>query len=148
MHIRHLIEHGEFSIINKMNNGLFIMNNHKPTVRLHLWLEIDNDVFFGYGRAQLLENIAKYGSLKKAAENMGMSYRAAWGKIKKTEAVLGRPLLAKNGSNREGYQLTAFGNELKEKYSFWFEKVEQGALQTAEEIFPWLSRPYKDKKSE
>ncbi|HPA15898.1 MAG TPA: LysR family transcriptional regulator, partial [Desulfobacterales bacterium] len=134
--------------INRINLGSLIMDNHKPIVRLHLWLEENNDVFFGFGRAQLLENIARYGSLKKAAESLGMSYRAAWGKIKKTEAVLGCQLLAKSGSNREGYRLTAFGNELKDKYSFWFKKVEQDALKTAEEIFPWLSKPYQDKKPE
>ena len=119
------------------------MEQCNPTVRLHIWLETDRGVFFGSGRAQLLKNIEKYGSLKKAAENMGMSYRAAWGKIRKTEDILGYKLIAKTGRNRR-YQLTEFGKELTENFQFWFDRVEQDALRDAEEIFPWSIKTYKD----
>ena len=39
---------------------------------------------------------------------MGISYRGAWGKIKKTEEVIGQKLITKD-SNKEGYRLTEFG---------------------------------------
>jgi molybdate transport system regulatory protein len=61
----------------------------RPVVRLHLWLETEKGVFFGLGRLKLLEQIQSGRSLKGAAESLGMSYRAAWGKIKNTEDVLG-----------------------------------------------------------
>ena len=48
-----------------------------PTVRMHLWLELGESVYFGMGRAMLLDRIEEYGSLRKAAESLGMSYRAA-----------------------------------------------------------------------
>jgi len=51
---------------------------HHPTIRLRLWLENQGELFFGIGRAQLLFNIQSHGSIKKAAQSMGMSYRAAW----------------------------------------------------------------------
>ena len=83
-----------------------------PTIRLHLWLETDDGLFFGYGRAQLLEKIEEYGSLKKAADSLGMSYRAAWGKIKASEATLGIPLIVQSSSKRKGCQLTSDGKAL------------------------------------
>jgi molybdate transport system regulatory protein len=122
------------------------MNKHKPTIRLHLWLETDNGLFFGAGRAQLLKNIDEYGSLKKASEKMKMSYRAAWGKIKKTEEILGVKLVNKVGTNRKGYQLTKFGKEFMEKFMLWFDHVEKEAFNQAEQIFSLSLKSYNDKK--
>jgi hypothetical protein len=48
-----------------------------PIMRLHLWLETEEGFFFGMGRAQLLAMIAKHGSLRRAAEELCMSCRAA-----------------------------------------------------------------------
>lgn len=59
----------------------------------------------------LLSKVQQHGSLKKAADEMGMSYRAAWGKIKKSEEILGIRLIEQSGSKREGYQLTDSGKE-------------------------------------
>jgi molybdate transport system regulatory protein len=109
-----------------------------PTMRLHLWLETGDGLFFGFGRTQLLEKIDQYGSLKRAAEEMGMSYRAAWGKIMKTEEVLGFKVIERAGSsNKAGYHLTESGKMLLEKFKFWFDEVEKNALTKAAEIFPW-----------
>ncbi len=119
------------------------MEKDNPTVRLHIWLETDSGVIFGSGRAQLLDNIEKYGSLKKAAENMGMSYRAAWGKIRKTEDILGYKLIVKTGKNKR-YQLSEDGKELTEKFRVWLDKVEQEALREAREIFPWSTVVFKE----
>ena len=116
----------------------------EPTLRLHLWLEDGEGVFFGAGRAQLLAGIEEHGSLRKAAEDLGMSYRAAWGKIKKTEELLGVKLIVQNGCKRGGHHLTADGRQLKEKYFHWFNAVERAALDKAREIFPWLVKSYRD----
>jgi molybdate transport system regulatory protein len=109
-----------------------------PTMRLHLWLETEDGLFFGFGRTHLLEKIDQYGSLKRAAEEMGMSYRAAWGKIMKTEEVLGFRIIERSGpSNKAGYQLTEAGKMLLDKFKLWFDLVEKNALAKAAEIFPW-----------
>lgn len=118
------------------------MENQHPTVRLHIWLETDSGMFFGTGRAMLLEGIDRHGSLKKAAAEMGMSYRAAWGKIKQSEKLLGVQLVEKAGNKREGYRLTGYGKMLKEKFTIWFEAVEKEALSKANEIFPWPAQSY------
>ncbi len=49
-----------------------------------VWLEKDGAVF-GEGLCDLLSLIEKTGSIASAALEMGMSYRAAWGKIKAAE---------------------------------------------------------------
>ncbi len=118
------------------------MDSHNPTIRLHLWLEGGEGVFFGYGRLLLLDRIEICGSLKKASEELGMSYRAAWGKIKQTEQVLGFQLMERVGSRRSGYRLTEAGRIVRDKYFEWFNKVEQDARIRAEEIFPWKSKSF------
>jgi molybdate transport system regulatory protein len=116
-----------------------------PTIRLHLWLETDEGVFFGAGRALLLAKIEEHGSLKKAAEDLGMSYRAAWGKIRATEKVLGFRLIAQNGCKKGGLRLTEHGLLFKKKFSLWFQEVEKEALRKAREIFPWPVKSYEEK---
>jgi molybdate transport system regulatory protein len=107
----------------------------RPRVRLRMWLETDDGLFVGMGRAQLLANIAEHGSLKKASEKLGMSYRAAWGKLRESERVLGVQLVARRGRPRDGQELTAFGAVLAERYLRWFAAVEAEALRQAKEIF-------------
>ncbi|MFO8085395.1 MAG: LysR family transcriptional regulator [Desulfobacterales bacterium] len=109
----------------------------QPIIRLHLWLETDNGLFFGLGRMKILKCIQDGQSLKGAAESLGMSYRAAWGKIKKTEKVIGVKLIEKKGGNRSGYQLTRRGAELMKLFDQWFEEVECFALKRAKELLPF-----------
>lgn len=116
----------------------------KPTLRLNIWIEDDGELLFGSGRAQLLLKIREYGSLKKAAEAMGISYRAAWGKLKKTEEVLGEPLVEKYGGNRAGYSLSPLGERLMAAYAQWFDEVERFAVDRAEELLPWHLRMFEE----
>jgi molybdate transport system regulatory protein len=109
----------------------------RPVMRMRLWLETPEGLFFGLGRAQLLQKVSEHGSLKKAADDLGMSYRAAWGKIKKTEEILGLRLIEQGGSKREGYHLTETGRSLMEGFLAWFDDVERNALERARERLPW-----------
>ena len=113
------------------------MERRTATVRVQLWLETSDGLLFGVGRALLLAKIEEFGSLKKAADDLGMSYRAAWGKIKETEKILGDKLIVQPGTKREGYQLTELGHSLKEEFMCWFEQVEEEAIKKAKERFPW-----------
>jgi len=119
------------------------MKNLKGKIRLHLWIESNAGMMLGLGRTQLIDNIEKHGSLQTAAKKMGISYRAAWGRIKKTEEVLGYKLLEKTSG---GYKLTELGKEINNKFKAWFDKVEDYALKEAKEIFPWVSTSYKDEE--
>ena len=119
-----------------------------PVVRVHIWLEKGKGLSFGLGRMQLLEAIERLGSLKAAAESLGMSYRAAWGKIKGSEDLLGQPLIEKLGGNRSGYTLTDFGRRISECYRIWFRTVELTAVHEAERLFPFQTRSFGQALSE
>lgn len=113
-------------------------------LRINLWLENDDgQFFFGMGRYVLLEQVNECGSLKQAAETLGMSYRAAWGKMKQAEEMLGAPLIEKHGSNRAGYKLTQLGYDLMIRYKNWLKDVEVFALEKAKEHMGWSVLPYK-----
>ncbi|MGI8925065.1 MAG: winged helix-turn-helix domain-containing protein [Tepidiformaceae bacterium] len=61
--------------------------------RLKLWLERDGRLVMSDYRVRLLEVVGETGSLAQAAEQMHLSYRRAWGKVKELEANLGLPLV-------------------------------------------------------
>lgn len=73
---------------------------------------------FGDGLAQLLQEIGKRGSINRAAAALKMSYREAWGRIKKAEDRLGIALLIKQigGDEGGGAQLTPGAQELLRRY--------------------------------
>lgn len=112
-------------------------DSQDAVVRVHIWLQSSDGVAFGLGRLMLLEAIEESGSLKSAAERLGMSYRAAWGKLKSSEEALGQPLVEKTGGNRSGYTLTPYGRQLTDCFRQWFHDVEATALTRARELFPF-----------
>ena len=115
-----------------MNDDLL---DDQTVVRLHLWLERGGDTLMGLGRLQLLERVDSEGSLKRAAESLGMSYRAAWGKIKRSEEVFGVQLLGQAGAGRTGSCLTEAGRAMAAAFRRWFAEVEAYALAHGREIF-------------
>ena len=46
--------------------------NSKATLRLRVWIEQENETYIGIGSTLLLQHIEKLGSLRKAAEELGM----------------------------------------------------------------------------
>ncbi len=85
------------------------------TYRLNgrLWLETDDGRFLGIGRLELLEQIAALGSISKAAQAMGMSYKRAWDLVSSMNAQAVSPLVATQtgGSRGGGAAVTAAGHE-------------------------------------
>jgi len=83
-----------------------------------MWAERDGRVIFGDGRARLLNLIAETGSLRKAAKEMGMSYRHAWGVIREMNESAGEPLVvSERGGNRGGSTvLTPLAGDLLADY--------------------------------
>ncbi|MBI9080768.1 MAG: LysR family transcriptional regulator [Pseudodesulfovibrio sp.] len=118
------------------------LSSDSPTMRMHLWFETEEGVLFGLGRLQLLRQIENCGSLKAAAEKLGMSYRGAWGKIKTTEELIGRKLIEKAGCRRAGYQLTPFGSVVANSFDTWFREVESFALVKSHELLPFSLEKY------
>ncbi|MGD8766050.1 MAG: LysR family transcriptional regulator [Desulfobacteraceae bacterium] len=74
----------------------------------------DNNIIIGKGRAEILENIEKTGSINQAAKMMKMSYKAVWSKIKTTEKHMNTCIV--HTDRKEGSRLSGDGKELLEKY--------------------------------
>ncbi|TVM16453.1 ModE family transcriptional regulator [Oceanidesulfovibrio indonesiensis] len=117
-----------------------------PVIRLRLWLETEEGVMLGLGRLLLLEAIRDEGSLKRAAERLGMSYRAAWGKLKTTEEALEQPLLEKTSGGR-GFTLTPFAADLVTRFRTLYNEVEQKAASSAPDVLPFKAHRYGDDAS-
>ena len=93
--------------------------NEEPSVIFEpaykLWLETKDGYVFGQGVLALLQGIQEMGTLSGAAEALGMSYRHAWGLIKKVERRIGKPLLRTRKGGKlggGGAELTPTGQEL------------------------------------
>ncbi len=88
-------------------------------IRSKVWIIDDhNHVVFGLGRLRILEAVKRCGSIKAAAEELRMSYRAMWGRIRATEKRLGQPLLVRNigGATGGGSELTPLAETLIKKF--------------------------------
>jgi molybdate transport system regulatory protein len=90
----------------------------KGRPRIKLWVVFGDRVKFGEGRAELLEAVERLGSLKKAVERMGMSYRAAWGYFRELERAAGIDLLERHpgGGPAGGTRLTPAGRRFVRQY--------------------------------
>jgi molybdate transport system regulatory protein len=85
------------------------------TYRLNgrLWLESEDGRFLGIGRLELLEHIAALGSISKAAQAMGMSYKRAWDLVSSMNAQAASPFVTTQtgGSKGGGAAITEAGQE-------------------------------------
>ncbi|UYZ63762.1 winged helix-turn-helix domain-containing protein [Hymenobacter weizhouensis] len=74
------------------------------TFRLNgrLWVETDDDRFMGIGRLELLTLIREQGSISKAAQQMGMSYKRAWELVASLNAQAARPLVLTQAGGKRG----------------------------------------------
>jgi molybdate transport repressor ModE-like protein len=78
------------------------MEHSKPHPEFKVWMETDDGYVFGPGVYSLLKMVNEVGTLKEAAIQLGMSYRYAWGLIRKAEEKLGEPLLLAHKGGRSG----------------------------------------------
>ena len=88
-------------------------------IRSKIWVEdARGKLVLGPGRLKLFDSIQRTGSIHAAAKELGMSYRAAWGRIKATEQRLGKRLLVRSVGGRTGggSQLTPKAVALVEAY--------------------------------
>ena len=87
-------------------------------LKLKLWL-VDGDRFIvSDGRASLLSKIKEHGSLSKAADEMGMSYRHAWGIVQRISENAGGDIVSSTRGGREGgvSTLTDLGERILSEY--------------------------------
>ena len=88
------------------------------SVNGRIWVEKDGELFMGWGRAMLLENIERLGSIAAAARTMKLGYRNAWLWIEAMNRLAATPLVEKTAGGSGGGQarLTRAGREAIDEY--------------------------------
>jgi len=98
------------------------MNRNTPRprrlgVKAKFWLTIGPRTLFGDGKADLLEAVDRLGSLRSAAQSMGMSYRHAWGWLRELDKAAGFAFLEHTGTGpRTNLRLTDNGRRFIDAY--------------------------------
>lgn len=96
----------------------------KPRIRIVL---DDGTIALGPGKADLLDAIGRTGSIRGAAEELGMSYMRAWTLVRTMNAAFRSPLVEKErgGSGHGRAELTARGREVLELYRTMEDKAQR-----------------------
>jgi molybdate transport system regulatory protein len=81
-------------------------------------LVLGPDIAVGPGKADLLEAVAKTGSISAAGRSMGMSYKKAWYLLDTMNRCFREPLVeaTKGGRGHGGASLTPMGREVLRRY--------------------------------
>jgi molybdate transport system regulatory protein len=110
-------------------------------LRAKLWLDYDGRAF-GDGPARLLTGVEHSGSLRKAAQELGMSYNKAWRILHAAEERLGFALLDRSvgGSLGGGSRLTPEARDLVARY-------QAAAVETEKALEAVFQRHFADWKS-
>lgn len=89
--------------------------DHPP---LKLRIKLCSFAALGPGKIDLLEAIARCGSITKAAKDRGMSYRRAWLLVDEMNRAFAQPLIdaSPGGAAGGGARLTASGRAVIELY--------------------------------
>jgi molybdate transport system regulatory protein len=106
-------------------------------IKVKFWVENKGEVVLGSGKAALLHAVGKTGSIQRAADQFGMSYRHAWGIIRKMEQRAGFNLITAQagGGEGKGAQLTAHGRDLIEKFTLFEKTMRRITMEKFREIF-------------
>jgi molybdate transport system regulatory protein len=90
----------------------------KPRVQFRLRISKGPDIAVGPGKVDLLEAIAKTGSITSAARELEMSYRRAWLLVDTMNRCFRSPLVetATGGKRGGGTRLTTLGEDVIQRY--------------------------------
>jgi molybdate transport system regulatory protein len=87
-------------------------------IRLRIRMVRGAEIILGPGRADLLTEIARTGSIAAAGRQMGMSYKRAWALVEAMNATFTSPVVeaAKGGVGGGGARLTVAGERVLAAY--------------------------------
>ncbi len=104
--------------------------------KVKVWIEDDfRNLIFGDGKTQVLELIDETGSIKEAAERVGMNYKKAWNHVKILQENVADELVIANKGSGGGTKLTPKAKELIETYKQLRDEVDAFAQRRFEELF-------------
>lgn len=106
-------------------------------IKSKLWIEVGGEPVFGRGRRFLLEAIDTYGSINRAAKEIDISFRKAWGHIKAMEERLGIKLVERHagGKNGGGAALTDDARKFLKQYQLMEDGIREIVDKRFKKIF-------------
>jgi len=93
--------------------------------------------FMGVGLVWLLTRVERFGSIRVAARDMGMSYVKALRILNTLERKLGRKIVVRRrgGMQRGGTELTPFAKEFIDRFARYLDKVNRYAQREFMKLF-------------
>ena len=109
----------------------------RAAVRI-IFLDENGEKFFGEGPCRLLHAVEKTGSLRAAAQSMGMAYTKALKLVRHAEAALGFPLTTRTAGGRDGggSSLTPEGKEWLQHYEAYRDACAEAGRRLYLDFFP------------
>lgn len=105
--------------------GMLKRAKFRPSFKF--WIEFEGKRVLGKGGAAILGQIKECGSISKAAERLGMSYRYVWNYLNEIKRTVGEPVVEtfKGGkSGGGGARLTELGEYLLSEYNRLSDRLE------------------------
>ncbi|AXX87703.1 winged helix-turn-helix domain-containing protein [Malaciobacter marinus] len=107
-------------------------------VKIKVWIEDDEEnLIFGSGKTEVLENIDNTGSIAEAAKKVGMNYKKAWTHIKILEKHIEEDLVLrfKGRGENSGTTLTPKAREVIQTYKILEHDIKKYSEQRFKELF-------------
>ncbi|MDE2596530.1 MAG: LysR family transcriptional regulator [Sphingomonadales bacterium] len=89
------------------------MSRPGPTLKIKLQIFCGDEIAMGPGKADLLEAIAREGSISAAGRALGMSYRRSWLLVDTMNRCWSQSLVE---TTHGGAEVTSFGNSVLADY--------------------------------
>lgn len=105
--------------------------------KVKVWIE-DNEhnLIFGGGKTEVLEYIDQTGSIKEAADKVGMNYKKAWSHVKILQENIADELVVVNkGRANGGTTLTPKAREVIQTYKILQHDINEYAKKRFKELF-------------
>jgi molybdate transport system regulatory protein len=112
-------------------------------IKFKLWLSTeDAEGVFGDGKWRLLRSIDAKGSLRAASQSLHISYRKAWGDLRKAERYLNVPLVEKRRGGIQGgrTELTKQGKKWVDAYTRFRSDIEKATEKAYEKHIRELAK--------
>ncbi|MBT0668269.1 LysR family transcriptional regulator [Novosphingobium profundi] len=94
------------------------MTQSEPALKIKVQIFSGDEIAMGPGKADLLDAIAREGSISGAARDINMSYRRAWLLVDAMNRCWREPLVetSPGGSARGGARITPYGRGILQLY--------------------------------